>query len=238
MAEEIFCKFNKFGFCKFRNNCFRKHVDKKCENGQCDIKKCQLRHPKKCRYLMVYQNCKFGEFCRFNHDVIETLHDSKQMDEIRKKLDDLRNRIIEKEKEIKIKDDEIEKLNKQLQKRVVNIEERNKRIEKDLEELKGENELLRAAIDNINQKNVEVVEVIEKETVESESEVRGSNADANEIDDKLEDLKINVEIEEQVIKKKCDKCDFIGKSEVGLKIHNTSKHKVGIMKMYRKVGEK
>ena len=55
---------------------------------------------------------------------------------------------------------------------------------------------------------------------------------------KLEFQKIIEEIEEIVTKNKCDKCDFIGKSEAGLKIHKTSKHKVSLMKMYRKVGEK
>ena len=33
---------------------------------------------------------------------------------------------------------------------------------------------------------------------------------------------------------KCDKCDFIGKTEAGLKTHNAVKHKVSLMKMYRK----
>ena len=238
MAEENLCKFNKFGFCKFRNNCFRKHFDQKCENGQCDVKSCHLRHPKKCRYFMIYENCKFGEFCKFNHDVLETIRESKQMDDIRKKLDELRNRIIEKEKEITIKDDEIEKLNKQLQKRVSDIEEKNKAIERDLEKLQVENESLRATI-NTNKKNGEIKEAIEKATVESESEVESSNANSKELYDKLEeDQEINEEIEEIVTKNKCDKCEFIGKSEAGLKIHKTSKHKVSLMKMYRKVGEK
>ena len=183
---------------------------------------------------MVYHNCKFGDFCKFTHDAIETINESKQMDEIRNKLDDLRSRILEKEKEIKIKDDEIEKLNMQLQKRVFDIEERNKAMEIDLDKLKLENKLLRAAI-YTTKKNVEVIDVVEKA---SESEGRVSNADAEELDDKLEFQKIIEEIEETVTKNKCDKCDFIGKSEAGLKIHKTSKHKVSLMKMYRKVGEK
>ena len=146
----------------------------------------------------------------------------------------MRNRIKEKEKVIKIKDDEIEKLNKQLQKRVSDIEEKNKAIERDLEKLQVENESLRATI-NTNKKNGEIKEAIEKATVESESEV---DANSKELYDKLEDQEINEEIEEIVTKNKCDKCEFIGKSEAGLKIHKTSKHKVSLMKMYRKVGEK
>ena len=127
------------------------------------------------------------------------------------------------------------KWNKQLIKRVADVEERNKSIEKDLEEIKAENEFLRTAIYNSTKKNVEITEV-EKATTESESGIRSSNAD--ELDDKIEEHETNWEVEENVIRNKCEKCDFIGKSEAGLKIHNTSKHKGSLMKMYRKVGDK
>ena len=36
---ETVCQFNKFGFCKFRNNCFRKPEDKIHENGDGDVQK-------------------------------------------------------------------------------------------------------------------------------------------------------------------------------------------------------
>ena len=36
------------------------------------------------------------------------------------------------------------------------------------------------------------------------------------------------------IENKCDKCEFVGKNEAGLKIHCTAKHKVSIMRIYRK----
>ena len=86
---------------------------------------------------------------------------------------------------------------------------------------------------------MQVIEVVEKAIVASESEEKGRNADAEELHDKLEqDQEMIEEIEETVTKTKCDKCDFIGKSEAGLKIHKTSKHKVSLMKMYRKVGDK
>jgi predicted RNase H-like nuclease (RuvC/YqgF family) len=90
-------------------------------------------------------------------------------------------------------------------------------IERDLEKLRVENESLRGIINTIK-KNVEVKEVVEKSTVVSKSEVEGNNADANELDAKLEE--INDKIEEIANKcDKCDKCEFIGKSEAGLKIH-------------------
>ena len=42
------CSFNRFGYCKYGNYCFRKHKNATCENAQCNISDCSLRHPKKC----------------------------------------------------------------------------------------------------------------------------------------------------------------------------------------------
>ena len=55
------------------------------------MKKCHLRHPQNCRYFIIYENCKFENICKLNHEAIETMKESKQMDE-------LRNRIIERKK--------------------------------------------------------------------------------------------------------------------------------------------
>ena len=102
MADEIVCQFNKFGFCKFRKTSFRKHEDKLCENGKSETKKCPYRHPKKCRFFVMYRNCKFGEFCRFGHDIIE---DGKEVEKLKQQLEELRKRIDDKDKEIKLKDE-------------------------------------------------------------------------------------------------------------------------------------
>ena len=31
------CRFNKFGFCRFGNLCFRRHENKECENVNCEV---------------------------------------------------------------------------------------------------------------------------------------------------------------------------------------------------------
>ena len=61
---------------------FRKHEEKKCENEQCVAKECPLRHPKKCKFFAMYKNCKFGTFCRFDHDIIEEVKDTEEIDKI------------------------------------------------------------------------------------------------------------------------------------------------------------
>ena len=112
------CQFNKFGFCKFRNNFFRKHKDNICENGQCEVRKFPLRHPKKCRFFVMYKNCKFGTFCRFNHVFIDVFKDSEEIEKIKKQLDEVKKEIME-------RDEKIDKLNKNLKERVDSLEKSN-----------------------------------------------------------------------------------------------------------------
>ena len=89
--------------------------------------------------------------------------------------------------------------------------------------MKGENELLR---NTLTGKDKEEVVINEKEiVVEAASDVN--------LEDEVQERAEGVE--ELVAEKKCDKCDFIGRTEPGLKIHTTAKHKVSLMKMYRKI---
>ena len=46
MDNEILCRFNQSGYCKFGKHCFRKHVDIICENGSCSASDCKLGHPR------------------------------------------------------------------------------------------------------------------------------------------------------------------------------------------------
>ena len=103
---------NKFGFCKFAINCFRKHENQKCDNELCEIRKCPLRHPKNCRYFAEFNKCKFGSFCKFNHDGIKNLKFDQEIELLKKELDYIKNGMKEREMEIKEKDEEIKKVSK------------------------------------------------------------------------------------------------------------------------------
>ena len=63
------CSFNKFGFCKFGETCRKRHVQKCCDSIECDILSCENRHPKICRFFITYKRCKFGDFCKYKHEV-------------------------------------------------------------------------------------------------------------------------------------------------------------------------
>ena len=49
-------------FCKYKDNCKTFHEKNLCENLNCEVKKCALRHPKKGKCLGDCGYCKFGEW--------------------------------------------------------------------------------------------------------------------------------------------------------------------------------
>ena len=196
------CKYNKFGFCKFGNTCLRKHENTKCENKS--IWNCSLRHPRSCKYFREYKRCKFGDFCKFSHDIFV----DEDVEKIRVELGTLKIKIANKDKEIEQLNEKMENLMNHLSEKITKLEEINIIIRKELENVKKVNEALRCSMskDIVNEnENIETVE-------------------------NNEDIDLNIDV---VLK--CDKCDFIGKTEAGLKTHNTVKHKVSLMRMYRKV---
>ena len=81
--NENVCKFNKFGFCKFRSTCRKQHTKEICSKIGCEIERCYLRHPKVCRYYRDIGHCKFGEWCLFKHESRVT----KEINDLMKKLD-------------------------------------------------------------------------------------------------------------------------------------------------------
>ena len=52
---EKICKFNKFGYCKYKEECNKDHVNEECKYGyKCEhVKTCALRHPKMCKRIVV-----------------------------------------------------------------------------------------------------------------------------------------------------------------------------------------
>ena len=96
-----------FGHCKFSVHCRNYHITTTCSNFPCKDSECRtrLRHPKPCKFFVVYGNCKFGNNCSFLHlplnnseKEIETLKDAiKQKDE---EILDILSRLTEMEKKI------------------------------------------------------------------------------------------------------------------------------------------
>ena len=67
MAAQTICRYFKFRFCKYLKKCLFQHVREICENNECDVKSCSLRHPKICSFFRDYNRCKFVEWCLFKY---------------------------------------------------------------------------------------------------------------------------------------------------------------------------
>ena len=98
MAAQNVCRYHQFGHCKFSDKCRFIHAQERCENPECEIRSCNLRHPRKCKWFRDYRRCKFGEWCSFDH---ADNNDSKEsIKEIFEKLKNLSMIILEKDKMI------------------------------------------------------------------------------------------------------------------------------------------
>ena len=79
MAPQNVCRYFKFGYCKFGLECRLMHISELCDNSSCDIKTCNLRHPRICNFYRDYRRCKFGEWCQYKHEnLLETLQNDNQ----------------------------------------------------------------------------------------------------------------------------------------------------------------
>ena len=67
MKDQKVCSYAKFGFCKLREDCDNFHPKERCTAVNCDIDSCRKRHPKLCMNFSSSGSCKFGEFCKFDH---------------------------------------------------------------------------------------------------------------------------------------------------------------------------
>ena len=94
MATPV-CRYNKFGFCRYKECCQKLHVNEVCDDTECDALSCNKRHPRKCKYHK-YRKCKFGTDCKFDHDI-----DDLENNEVMEKVKMIENKLIENEKEMK-----------------------------------------------------------------------------------------------------------------------------------------
>ena len=210
MAAPI-CLYNKFGYCKFGEKCRKYHINEICSENTCDITSCNQRHPRACRYFRDYGRCKFFP-CAFKHEIDPSRNDfenkNKEIKDISERLLALEQVINDKNKEIDEMSVKIETLEKKISEN--NIDERLEAFEKQLlgkmeEALKSFQHYMGETCNSIDDMVVELNDDIGNITMESE-------------DNNL------LRTFDNPFKFKCDICEFIGKSERGLKSHRTRKH--------------
>ena len=69
------CRRNKYGYCKYGDNCHFRHEKQICTDSSCDVFNCEKRHPRICSWFQQYRRCKFTSFCKFKHVNSENIDD-------------------------------------------------------------------------------------------------------------------------------------------------------------------
>ena len=198
MAAQTVCSFFKFGYCKHKDMCRKRHVTEICETSSCEVFTCMLRHPKICKYFRNYGMCKFDP-CMFSHKINDTAHKN-----IEVKLDDNCIKIDNLEKIISEKDDVIHKLSMKIEENSEEIQKINEKL-KDLEK----SESMNAVIESLEKRISDKVDALEEKlnSIENDSEdtkTKKSN------DDKFEALEKKIYILEKrrLGSDFCEFCDF------------------------------
>ena len=242
MNSEVICRFNQYGYCKYGNHCFRKHVDKICENGRCSASNCKLRLPRNCKYFFRYRYCKFGQFCRFNHEEIGKKQKSEEIDTLKIDIEKFKQEIDEKDKHINRKESEIQELEKSLglqgegrdrfkdkiddlETRIKDLEKENKELKNNMEEIREENESLNNEI-AVNDMLFESFKerMRDKYLYNTEDEESDYESD-DDIREKRREIFRRKKAEERFKTNLCQVCDFKAKNAAGLKTHQRMKHK-------------
>lgn len=195
------CRFNKFGYCKYKDKCKKDHVNEECRDGHyCEsVKTCTLRHPKMCKRIILEGLCGFAEKCAYSH-------------KRRSNLSSLENANIH--EEVKILKAEVDALKKVL-KSLIAIREESEDLKKAVEDIKDEIKFL----DSSNREVVSKIIKLEKDLADDSD---------NESETLFEPMVVK-KVDKSNSKKsagdlKCEKCGFIGQTNVSLKKHVNTKH--------------
>ena len=87
--EEVVCKFQKFGFCKYKESCEKRHLEETCEKlSYCESqRKCHKRHPYACKRYVLEGFCKFGSHCAYHHQTLRNLNNESEVNDKVEKLE-------------------------------------------------------------------------------------------------------------------------------------------------------
>ena len=143
MDSEI-CQYGKYGYCKFKSECKRKHLSEECKDLQnCkNMKSCEKRHPKRCK-KHDSEKCRFGEISTYKRLEPEQNKEFDIMKEKLQKLEEIVQKEHTKNKEYDILKEKLKKLEQvvpALTRKVLSLENELKKVKmenkvKSLEEL-------------------------------------------------------------------------------------------------------
>ena len=71
MAAETLCQYLEFRLCKYFENWRNINDSAVWEDVDCEMSSCFKRHPRLCKYNILYHRCKFTP-CSYRHDDFDT----------------------------------------------------------------------------------------------------------------------------------------------------------------------
>ena len=177
------------------DTCHFKHERKICNDSNCNIFNCNLRHPRICRWFQVYGRCKFTSFCKYKHTEI------KSFEEIVTKIEHNDNKLADIDIILEnLKKEEgnimhrLEKYETYIESKLNNIFKLLEEKERKIVELEASVQVTRESLENL---------MTEKE-IKSTTDVKKKKAPVSEF--------------------KCTVCDYVAKSSNGLRMHINRKH--------------
>ena len=93
MKQNVLCRYNKYGHCKYCDKCHFRHVNVICVKQNCSVFDCENRHPVICKYFRNFRRCKFSN-CSYKH------LDNNEFNATEEKLRVLEAKVMEIEKEV------------------------------------------------------------------------------------------------------------------------------------------
>ena len=89
-VKKKICKFEKFGYCKLKDECKDYHPTEICSLQICNVGKCFKRHPQPCKYFRS-GSCRFKESCKYEHR--EKINTKELLDRIAKLENELKDQV-------------------------------------------------------------------------------------------------------------------------------------------------
>ena len=161
------CLYDKFSYCQNGVRCRRVHLKETCLIRECDYSKCNKRHPRPCRFLMLNGFCKFGSRCRYSH-------------RLPKNVEDQNEKIKAIEEEVKAQNEKIK-----------NAENKNVTLEKMVEDQKLIIGKLQLQLSTQYEKEIENlkkdIEYLNVANNEREMSIKSITKSLNELEEKFDD---------------------------------------------------
>ena len=186
------CWYNDNGFCKFDEECRKRHFKTICVIKYCD-RKCEGRHPRLCQFE---ERCRFLKkgICAFKH--VTRANDDEEINALKTKMELLETENKNLKNKFKVLENNIakEKINNQelkehIKEKDSTIDESKMKItglEKQLKNMKNKTEKkVDKLTDEPNKKDTEIKELIENQIGKLKEELEKKNRILNELNKKI-----------------------------------------------------